>query len=173
MFSGNAFADLLLGLPATDQVFVTGPYLSQQSKHFAVFGQDEWHISKSLTFSYGLRWEVQPPSRRRTAILPISIRPTGGLVVPDIASAKLPPAPFRFVYSSTRAPSTRFQTRLTRVRRWRMPAKQAIPSGCATRTIMISIRARVSRGGLLATTRPCSGLVLASTRFLASVGKLI
>jgi len=92
-FSGNAFADLLLGLPATNQVFVTGPFLSQQSKHFAVFGQDEWHVSKSLTFSYGLRWEVQPPFSEKNGNIANFIPATGGIVVPDIALKVLPPAP--------------------------------------------------------------------------------
>ena len=30
-------------------------------KQFAAFIQDEWHLSKSLTLSPGLRWEVDPP----------------------------------------------------------------------------------------------------------------
>ena len=92
-FSGNAFSDLLLGLPATDQQFITGPYLSQKSKHFAVFGQDEWHISKSLTLSYGLRWEVQPPFSEVNGNIANFNPATGGLVVPDIALQKLPPSP--------------------------------------------------------------------------------
>ena len=93
MFSGNSFADLLLGLPATNQVFVTGPFLSQQSKHFAVFGQDEWHISKSLTFSYGLRWELQPPFSEKNGNIANFNPATGGLVIPDRAAQVLPPAP--------------------------------------------------------------------------------
>jgi hypothetical protein len=93
MFSGNAFADLLLGLPATDQVFVTGPFLVQQSKHFAVFGQDEWHISKSLTFSFGLRWELMPPFDEANGNIANFNPSNGGLVIPDIALQKLPPAP--------------------------------------------------------------------------------
>lgn len=92
MFSNNAFADFLLGLPATNQVFVTGPYLSQQSKHFATFAQDEWHISKSLTLSYGLRWELQPPFSEQNGNIANFNPATGGLVVPDIALKVLPPA---------------------------------------------------------------------------------
>ena len=91
-FSGNSFADMLLGLPATDQVFVTGPFLSQKSSHFAVYGQDEWHISKSLTLSYGLRWELQPPFSEKNGNIANFNPATGGLVVPDIAEKVLPPA---------------------------------------------------------------------------------
>jgi hypothetical protein len=92
-FSGNAFSDLLLGLPATDQQFITGPYLSQKSKHFAVFAQDEWHVSKSLTFSFGLRWEVQPPFSEVNGNIANFNPANGGLVIPNIALQKLPPSP--------------------------------------------------------------------------------
>ncbi len=91
-FSGNAFADLLLGLPATDQVFVTGPHLDQKSNHFAVYAQDEWHASKSLTFSFGLRWELMPPFSEKNGNIANFNPATGGIVVPDIALKVLPPA---------------------------------------------------------------------------------
>lgn len=93
MFSGNAFADLLLGLPATNQDLDTGPFLVQQSMHFFVFGQDEWHVSKSLTFSFGLRWELQPPFNETNGNIANFNPSNGGLVIPDIALQKLPPAP--------------------------------------------------------------------------------
>ncbi len=92
-FSGNAFADLLLGLPATNQVNTTGPFLYQNSKHFAVFAQDEWHISKSLTASFGLRWELMPPFDEKNGNIANFDPANGGLVVPDIALKVLPPAP--------------------------------------------------------------------------------
>ncbi len=92
-FTGNAFSELLLGLPATDQQFITGPYLSQKSKHFAIYAQDEWHISKSLTLSYGLRWEVQPPFSEINGNIANFNPANGGLVIPDIALQKLPPSP--------------------------------------------------------------------------------
>lgn len=74
-FSGNAFADLLIGLPSTNPVFTIGPPIDQKSPHFAAYAQDEWRLSKSVTLNYGLPWELQPPSRKRTAISPISIPP--------------------------------------------------------------------------------------------------
>ncbi|HTS49308.1 MAG TPA: TonB-dependent receptor [Bryobacteraceae bacterium] len=92
-FSGNSFADLLLGLPATDQVFVTGPPLDQRSTHFAIFGQDEWHATRSLTVSFGLRWELQPPFNEINGNIANFNPKTGGIIVPDVAYQKLPPAP--------------------------------------------------------------------------------
>ena len=97
-FSGNAFSDLLLGLPTTDQQFITGPYLSMKSKHFAFYGQDEWHVSKSVTFSFGLRWDLQPPFSEKNGNIANFNPATGGMVVPDIALRKLPPASL-FLYT--------------------------------------------------------------------------
>ena len=90
-FSGNAFSDFLLGLPTQDQVFVTGPFLQQKSQHFAAFAQDEWHIAKSITLSYGLRWELQPPFSEANGNIGTFNPANGGLVIPDIAATKLPP----------------------------------------------------------------------------------
>jgi hypothetical protein len=60
-FSGNAFADLLMGLPTLNIVFDIGPHIDEISHHFASYAQDEWRVTKNLTLSFGLRWELQPP----------------------------------------------------------------------------------------------------------------
>jgi len=97
-FSGNAFADLLLGLPTSDQIFVTGPFLEQKSKHFAVFGQDEWHVSRSITMSFGMRWELMPPFSEKNGNIGNFDPTTGSVIIPDIAAKVLPP-PAPYLYS--------------------------------------------------------------------------
>ena len=91
-FSGNAFADLLLGLPTFNGVFDIGPLINENSQHFATYGQDEWRVSKSLTLSFGLRWELQPPFTERNGNIANFNPANGGLVYPDIAAKVLPPA---------------------------------------------------------------------------------
>ena len=91
-FSGNAFADLLLGLPTFNGVFDIGPHIDETSQHFAAYGQDEWRISKSLTLSAGLRWELQPPFTEKNGNIANFNPANGGLVYPDIAAKVLPPA---------------------------------------------------------------------------------
>lgn len=91
-FSGNAFADLLLGLPSTNIVFDIGPHIDQRSQHFAAYAQDEWRISKTLTLNFGLRWEVQPPFSEKNGNIANFNPANGGMVYPDIAAKVLPPA---------------------------------------------------------------------------------
>jgi len=91
-FSGNAFADLLLGLPTTNLVFTIGPPIDQQSQHFAAYAQDEWRLSKNLTLNFGLRWELQPPFSEKNGNIANFNPANGGMVYPDIAAKRLPPA---------------------------------------------------------------------------------
>ena len=55
-------ADFLLGYPdVTGIAAVTNPDTDSWSKHYALFGQDDWKASQSLTLNFGLRWEYNPP----------------------------------------------------------------------------------------------------------------
>ncbi|MBV8731775.1 MAG: TonB-dependent receptor, partial [Acidobacteriia bacterium] len=91
-FSGNAFADLLLGLPSTNIVFDIGPHIDQNSQHFAAYAQDEFKISKNVTLNFGLRWELQPPFSEKNGNIANFNPANGGMVYPDIAAKVLPPA---------------------------------------------------------------------------------
>ncbi len=88
-FSGNAFADLLLGLPTLNIVFDIGPHIDEISQHFAAYAQDEWRVSKSVTLSFGLRWELQPPFTEAHGNIANFDPANGGLVYPN---GGLPPA---------------------------------------------------------------------------------
>jgi hypothetical protein len=65
-FTGNAFADLLLGLPAVSSYAVEGPNLDQRVLNYAFFAQDEWHATQRLTIGVGLRWELHPPMTEKS-----------------------------------------------------------------------------------------------------------
>jgi hypothetical protein len=54
---------------------------------FAAFAQDEWHVTKSLNASLGLRWEVNPPPSEANGNLPYTL--TGNIANP--ASLALAP----------------------------------------------------------------------------------
>ena len=61
VFTGNAFGDLLLGLPTTTYFAVTGPRNDAGGLQTGLYGQDEWRVNDRLTVSYGLRWELLQP----------------------------------------------------------------------------------------------------------------
>ncbi len=58
--SGNDFADFLLGVPYD---YGQGPNApnTMRSKNTYIFGQDEWHASKNLVLTLGLRYEYNTP----------------------------------------------------------------------------------------------------------------
>ena len=91
---GNAFVNFLLGRPvdARDQVTARGP-LDGYSNDFAVFGQDDWRVNKSLTVFLGLRYEVVGTWHEDSGLLANFILDDGGHhVVPSAeVAAKLPP----------------------------------------------------------------------------------
>ena len=58
--TGNDFADFLLGIPDS---FYEGPNAVSniRSKSTYAFGQDEWHLTKNLVLTFGLRYEYNTP----------------------------------------------------------------------------------------------------------------
>ena len=60
IFSGNSYADFLMGLPAT---YVQGAKAPSniRTKTTYVFSQDEWHVRKNLVLTLGLRYEYSTP----------------------------------------------------------------------------------------------------------------
>jgi hypothetical protein len=64
--SGSAvpLAGFLLGYPdLTTIATVLNPTTDAYAKHYAVFAQDDFKVSQSLTLNYGLRWEYHPMFR--------------------------------------------------------------------------------------------------------------
>jgi hypothetical protein len=59
-FTGNAFGDLLEGLPTTIFFAVSSPDVAGTAWQYSLFGQDEYQLSSRLTLSYGLRWQILP-----------------------------------------------------------------------------------------------------------------
>jgi len=92
--SGNDYADFLLG--ATDAYFQNANAPSTiRSKSTYVFGQDEWHLSKNLVLTLGLRYEYNTPkadTQGRTFS-----------VIPGLQSTRFPFAPPGLVFPAIRA----------------------------------------------------------------------
>jgi hypothetical protein len=60
IFTGNAFANLLLGLPTKTYVAQSGPDVHAHTTQTGVYGQDEFRLNDRLTLTYGLRWQALP-----------------------------------------------------------------------------------------------------------------
>src|SRR5262249_10099981 len=82
-FSGNGFADMLLGYPSSTQRQVGDPQTQSRNKTASLFFQDDWKVSPSLTLNLGARWDVQtPPINRLKGI-------AGGLAAFDPATRQI------------------------------------------------------------------------------------
>src|SRR4029453_1284511 len=92
---GNAFTDFLLGMPTDVQDHITNRgALDGHSNDFAVFGQDDWKVNKSLTVFLGLRYEVVGTWHENSGLLANFTTEDGGHhIVPSAeVAATLPPA---------------------------------------------------------------------------------
>lgn len=58
--SGVDLADFLMGLPDEYLQFGSAPS-NIRTKQYAAFAQDEWHVRKNLTLTFGLRYEYAQP----------------------------------------------------------------------------------------------------------------
>ncbi|HYL99159.1 MAG TPA: TonB-dependent receptor, partial [Blastocatellia bacterium] len=88
-FSGNAFANFLLGVPAFTYVAQSGPDISASTTHYAMYAQDEWRISEKLTFNFGLRYTIMPAFADKNGNLGAFNYADGGMIIPDNLTPRL------------------------------------------------------------------------------------
>jgi Carboxypeptidase regulatory-like domain len=87
-FTGNAFADLLLGLPAKSYIAQSGPDVRARAFQTGVYAQDEWHAARNLTINFGLRWQALQPFVSEIGNLTAFDVRNGGVIVPDNATLR-------------------------------------------------------------------------------------
>src|SRR5712664_2711548 len=83
IFTGNAFANLLLGLPTKTYIAQSGPDVHAHSIQTGIYGQDEWRLNNRITLTFGLRWQALPPFVSDLANLTAFDIRNGGIIVPS------------------------------------------------------------------------------------------
>jgi len=87
-FSGNAFADFLLGLPSKSYIAQSGPDTQLHAYQTGIYAQDEWHVTKKLTVNVGLRWQALPPFISENNNLGAFDPRNGGFILPNNGVAR-------------------------------------------------------------------------------------
>jgi len=82
VFTGNAFANLLLGLPTKTYVAQSGPDVHAHTIQTGVYGQDEIRLNDRLTLTYGLRWQALPAFVSDLGNLTAFDIHKGGIIIP-------------------------------------------------------------------------------------------
>ena len=82
IFTGNAFANLLLGLPTKTYVAQSGPDVHAYTIQTGLYAQDEFRLNDRLTVSYGLRWQALPPFVSDLHNLTAFDIRNGGIIIP-------------------------------------------------------------------------------------------
>lgn len=106
-YTGNAFADFLIGVPKFTGYILPAPDVNPYSYYYSGFVQDDWRPTRTLTVNYGVRYDLRPPMDDRSNQLGNFDRnyPGGRVIVSDEAGLALVPA---FVRNSV--PNTPFVT---------------------------------------------------------------
>ena len=66
VYSGNAFADFLLGLPQFTGYSINTPDANPYATHFAGYLQDDWKPTDQLTVNLGVRYDLRSPMKDRS-----------------------------------------------------------------------------------------------------------
>jgi hypothetical protein len=132
-YTGHAFGDFLLGLPAFTGYILPAPDVNPFATYYAMFVQDDWRPTSKLTINYGLRYDLRPPMKDRSNQLGnfdrsypggrIVVSDEAGLaLVPDFVRTSVPNTPLihvsasRGARSATRRPSSAAGSASTRCR---------------------------------------------------------
>ena len=97
--SGNGYASMLLGLMTNYSARET-EVLDRRSTYLSWFVQDDWKISRDLTFNFGVRWETDTPiidvNNRINGFDPTQINPVSGTpgVVKFMGVNSFPTSPY-------------------------------------------------------------------------------
>ena len=89
LFTGEPWADFLLGLPATFQRYQTRSTIARRSWEYGAFIQDDFRVNSRLTLFYGLRYDEYTAPYDKNDMYYNFDPKTLSMVVPDAKAASL------------------------------------------------------------------------------------
>ncbi len=91
IYTGDAYADFLLGIPQTTSLVVPTPARHLRGTLWSLYAQDQFKVNPRITANYGLRWEYDAPYYDRYGTNANFDPATDGWVVPDVGLAHINP----------------------------------------------------------------------------------
>jgi len=82
-FTGESFADFLLGLPGNFDRSLARPAVARRIWEYGAFAQDDWRVSPNLNISFGLRWDHFTAPYDKNRLYYNFDLATGKIVVPN------------------------------------------------------------------------------------------
>ncbi|MFN0108263.1 MAG: carboxypeptidase regulatory-like domain-containing protein [Blastocatellia bacterium] len=110
IFTGNDFADFLLGLPSSTTIAVVNVDVEGSANHYHFYGQDSFKVNSKLTLEYGLRYELHPPFQDKNFNIgnfDRNVARTGRVIIPSDPQARaITPASFLSAINACPAPAS-------------------------------------------------------------------
>jgi outer membrane receptor protein involved in Fe transport len=94
VFTGNPFADFLLGYPAVATALTGNPTLHGIGYRVGAYFQDDWRVTSRLTLNLGIRYDINSPFRERDGKMANFAPEIGGFVLPGTPGHTNPAADF-------------------------------------------------------------------------------
>jgi outer membrane receptor protein involved in Fe transport len=94
---GQGFASFLYGIPSSGSFPINDNY-AEQTRYWAFYSQDDWKVTKKLTLSLGLRYELPSPLTERfnrsvEAFNPAAALPIAAQVMQNYSQNPVPQVP--------------------------------------------------------------------------------
>src|SRR5215813_4654782 len=93
-FTGNPFADFLLGYPSVATALTGNPTLHGTGYRVGAYLQDDWRVTNRLTLNLGIRYDINSRFRERDGKMANFAPEIGGFVLPGTPGHTNPAADF-------------------------------------------------------------------------------